>query len=228
MHLSQKLHIPCAYKSKLAHTLCTFRPKFAHTLCANKAYHFLHILKNNLHSKLFCKMWFTFASDVFWVVVAECEEIHLWFGTFSPLTTDGSRQMWEAFRAAGSCLEDSLRPLQPEASMMPPCNLKLSHHRLHWLTVTDLSSPLGLPPMTHLTSPPSEYFLSCPVFLHTYTTQLQYPPPIQGSLLSQHTTGAAHSNLYCCLLSYSSTLHTHRDRCSQTFANVYKYFHVYI
>ena len=37
MHLSQNLHILCAFKSKLAHTLCTFKPKFAHTLCANKA-----------------------------------------------------------------------------------------------------------------------------------------------------------------------------------------------
>ena len=36
MHLSQNLHILCAFKSKLAHTLCTFKPKFAHTLCANK------------------------------------------------------------------------------------------------------------------------------------------------------------------------------------------------
>ena len=37
VHLSQNLHILCAFKSKLAHTLCTFKPKFAHTLCANKA-----------------------------------------------------------------------------------------------------------------------------------------------------------------------------------------------
>ena len=36
VHLSQNLHILCAFKSKLAHTLCTFKPKFAHTLCANK------------------------------------------------------------------------------------------------------------------------------------------------------------------------------------------------
>ena len=47
IHLSQNLHILCAFNpkfthafmSKLAHTLCTFKPKFAHTLCANKAYH---------------------------------------------------------------------------------------------------------------------------------------------------------------------------------------------
>ena len=37
VHLSQNLHILCAFKSKLAHTLCTFKPKCAHTLCANKA-----------------------------------------------------------------------------------------------------------------------------------------------------------------------------------------------
>ena len=39
VHLSQNLHILCAFKSKLAHTLCTFKPKFAHTLCANKPCH---------------------------------------------------------------------------------------------------------------------------------------------------------------------------------------------
>ena len=36
VHLSQNLHILCAFKSKLSHTLCTIKPKFAHTLCANK------------------------------------------------------------------------------------------------------------------------------------------------------------------------------------------------
>ena len=37
VHLSQNLHILCAFKSKLAHTLCTFKLKFAHMVCANKA-----------------------------------------------------------------------------------------------------------------------------------------------------------------------------------------------
>ena len=40
VHLSQNLHILCAFKSKLAHTLCIFKPKFAHTLCANKPFRF--------------------------------------------------------------------------------------------------------------------------------------------------------------------------------------------
>ena len=56
VHLSQNLHILCAFKPKLADTLCTFKSKFAHTLCANKPCHIKYqipqqIVNSKYHSK---------------------------------------------------------------------------------------------------------------------------------------------------------------------------------
>ena len=80
----------------------------------------------------------------------------------------------------GSCLGASLRPLQPEASIMLPCNLNYLITGCNDSLTQALLPPK--PPLTHLTPPPSEIlpFLSClPTYIH-YTATLP-PTPLPQS-----------------------------------------------
>ena len=115
------------------------------------------------------------------------------------------------------------------------------HHatlQLHYLMMdcndsalnTEKSSPPTRTPLDPFNSP-SLGNTSFPVLSSytLYTTTLPPLTPHPGDPSFPPPTShrrSARQFVLCCLLSYSSPLHTHRDRCSQTFFNVYKSFQV--
>ena len=116
-------------------------------------------------------------------------------------------------------------PQAPAAGGQHHATLQLHYLMIQLSTLRKALLPPE-PPLTHLTPPPSEIlpFLSC---LHTHSTQLHYhpSPPHPGDPSfpppTSHRRSARQFVLLPAVLFFHPP-HTHRDRYTKLFPNIYK------